>query len=267
MNIDGGAIALGHPLGRDRRAHHRQGGQPARSARARAMRWRPSASAAARASPPCWSASDADDPPRRRHRRRRDGRGHRRPGRQCGRARAAARHRPRRGGGPQCHRGERRRANAQGGPAAVHAHARRTTGRDRQHRGRHLAKLAGCDWIVEAVVERLDAKQALYRRHRAGAPPGYRVSAPTPRQFRCRTLVAGMPEAFARDFLITHFFNPPRYMRLLEIVAGAASDPATVDAVAAFADVALGKSIVRCKDTSGLHRQPPRHLLDAARGA
>ncbi|MEA2730646.1 MAG: 3-hydroxyacyl-CoA dehydrogenase, partial [Acetobacteraceae bacterium] len=54
-----------------------------------------------------------------------------------------------------------------------------------------------------------------------------------------------------RDFLITHFFNPPRYMRLLEIVSGPATAPDTVAAVAGFADVALGKSIVRCEDSPG----------------
>ncbi|HEX4262504.1 MAG TPA: 3-hydroxyacyl-CoA dehydrogenase NAD-binding domain-containing protein [Acetobacteraceae bacterium] len=113
-----------------------------------------------------------------------------------------------------------------------------------------IGKLAGCDWIIEAVVERLDAKQALYRRIDRVRRPGTAVSSNTS-TIPLRTLVAGMPEAFARDFLITHFFNPPRYMRLLEIVAGAAADPATVDAVAAFADVALGKSIVRCEDSPG----------------
>ena len=60
-----------------------------------------------------------------------------------------------------------------------------------------------------------------------------------------------MSEAFRRDFLITHFFNPPRYMRLLEIVAGPETAPETVAAVAAFADVALGKSVVRCEDSPG----------------
>ena len=60
-----------------------------------------------------------------------------------------------------------------------------------------------------------------------------------------------MSEAFRRDFLITHFFNPPRYMRLLEIVAGPDTAPDTVAAVAEFADVALGKSVVRCEDSPG----------------
>ena len=60
-----------------------------------------------------------------------------------------------------------------------------------------------------------------------------------------------MPESFARDFLITHFFNPPRYMRLLEVAAGPATREDAVESVSDFADRALGKSVVRCKDTPG----------------
>jgi 3-hydroxyacyl-CoA dehydrogenase len=114
----------------------------------------------------------------------------------------------------------------------------------------HLDQLAGCDWIVEAIVERLEAKQDLYRRIDKVRRPGTAISSNTS-TIPLRMLTEGMPEQFARDFLITHFFNPPRYMRLLEIVAGPASDPETVAAVSRFGDVALGKSIVRCKDTPG----------------
>ncbi|MBV9758525.1 MAG: 3-hydroxyacyl-CoA dehydrogenase, partial [Alphaproteobacteria bacterium] len=114
----------------------------------------------------------------------------------------------------------------------------------------HLEKLAGCDWIVEAVVERLEVKQDLYRRIDAVRRPGTAVSSNTS-TIPLRMLVEGLGEKFARDFLITHFFNPPRYMRLLEIVAGPVSDPEIVAAVSRFGDVTLGKSIVRCKDTPG----------------
>lgn len=113
-----------------------------------------------------------------------------------------------------------------------------------------LDQLAGCDWIVEAVVERLEVKQDLYRRIDKVRRPGSAVSSNTS-TIPLRMLTEGMGEKFARDFLITHFFNPPRYMRLLEIVAGPASDPETVEAVSRFGDVAMGKSIVRCKDTPG----------------
>ena len=113
-----------------------------------------------------------------------------------------------------------------------------------------LPKLATCDWIVEAVVERLDIKQALYRRIEEHRRPGTAISSNTS-TIPIADLAQGLPEAFARDFLITHFFNPPRYMRLLEVVAGPETDPTTVARISAFADVTLGKTIVRCKDRPG----------------
>lgn len=113
-----------------------------------------------------------------------------------------------------------------------------------------LGRVAECDWIIEAVVERLEVKQALYRRIDEARRPGTAVSSNTS-TIPLRMLIEGMSESFARDFLITHFFNPPRYMRLLEIVAGPRSDPALVEAVSRFADVAMGKTIVNCKDTPG----------------
>ncbi len=113
-----------------------------------------------------------------------------------------------------------------------------------------LGKLADCDWIVEAVLERTDIKQALYRKLEAVRRPGSAISSNTS-TIALKVLTEGMSEAFRRDFLITHFFNPPRYMRLLEIVAGPDTAPDTVAAIAGFADVALGKSIVRCEDSPG----------------
>lgn len=114
----------------------------------------------------------------------------------------------------------------------------------------HLELLADCDWIVEAVVERLDVKQSVYRRLDAVRRPGTIVSSNTS-TIPISHLVEGLPETFARDFLVTHFFNPPRYMRLLEVVAGKATRPEVVAAVTAFADERLGKSVVACKDTPG----------------
>ena len=113
-----------------------------------------------------------------------------------------------------------------------------------------LGRASDCDWIVEAVIERLDLKQALYRRLAALHRPGIAVSSNTS-TIPLASLLGGLPEDFARDFLITHFFNPPRYMRLLEIVPGPDTDPALVERVSSFCDHALGKSIVRCKDTPG----------------
>jgi 3-hydroxyacyl-CoA dehydrogenase len=113
-----------------------------------------------------------------------------------------------------------------------------------------LPKLAACDWIVEAVPERLDVKQALYRKLDNVRRPGSMISSNTS-TIPLRLLTEGMSAAFRRDFLITHFFNPPRYMRLLEIVAGEETSPEIVDAVTQFADHALGKSAVRCADSPG----------------
>jgi 3-hydroxyacyl-CoA dehydrogenase len=114
----------------------------------------------------------------------------------------------------------------------------------------NLADIADCDLIIEAIIERLDLKQALYAKIEKARRPGSAVSSNTS-TIPLADLTAGLPESFRRDFLITHFFNPPRYMRLLEIVAGPETNPDTVAAVARFADVKLGKTVVRCKDTPG----------------
>ena len=113
-----------------------------------------------------------------------------------------------------------------------------------------LGQLADCDWIIEAVVERLDIKRSLYRKIDAVRRPGSAVSSNTS-TIPLHDLIEGQSETFQRDFLITHFFNPPRYMRLLEIVAGPHTDAPLADRVATFADQVLGKSIVHCKDSPG----------------
>ncbi|MCP5155342.1 MAG: enoyl-CoA hydratase/isomerase family protein [Ectothiorhodospiraceae bacterium] len=113
-----------------------------------------------------------------------------------------------------------------------------------------LDALADVDWIVEAVVERLDVKRDLYRRVDAVRKPGSVVSSNTS-TIPMSSLVEGMPDAFRADFLITHFFNPPRYMRLLELVAGPDSRAQAADAVGRFCDERLGKGVVRANDTPG----------------
>jgi 3-hydroxyacyl-CoA dehydrogenase len=113
-----------------------------------------------------------------------------------------------------------------------------------------LGLLADCDWIVEAVIERLDVKQEVYRRIDAVRKEGSIVSSNTS-TIPLHKLVEGLPEGLRRDFLVTHFFNPPRYMRLLELVAGEGTRPDAAATVRAFADLRLGKSVVACKDTPG----------------
>jgi 3-hydroxyacyl-CoA dehydrogenase len=113
-----------------------------------------------------------------------------------------------------------------------------------------LGLVAGCDWIVEAVVEKLEIKQALYRRLESVRKTGSIVSSNTS-TIPLSLLAAGMPDSFRTDFLITHFFNPPRYMRLLEIVTGPDTRPDAVATIREFGDVALGKTIIPAKDTPG----------------
>jgi 3-hydroxyacyl-CoA dehydrogenase len=114
----------------------------------------------------------------------------------------------------------------------------------------HLERVAECDWIVEAVIERLDIKQALYARLEAVKRPGTAVSSNTS-TIPLHNLTEGRSDQFKRDFLITHFFNPPRYMRLIEIVASPATDPQVTARVEDFVDRMMGKHIVHAKDTPG----------------
>ncbi len=113
-----------------------------------------------------------------------------------------------------------------------------------------LDKLGDVDWIIEAVIENPKIKSALYAKLDAVRKPGSFVSSNTstiPLQY----LVQGQSDAFRKDFLITHFFNPPRYMRLLEVVKGVDTRSEAVDEISAFADIRLGKGVVRAKDTPG----------------
>ncbi len=113
-----------------------------------------------------------------------------------------------------------------------------------------LASLGECDWIIEAVTEKLDAKQALYKKIDAARKQGSVLSSNTS-TLPLKMLMDGMPASMQRDFCITHFFNPPRYMRLLEVVAGPNTREDAITAVCAFSDVILGKAVVKAKDTPG----------------
>ena len=113
-----------------------------------------------------------------------------------------------------------------------------------------LGLLAQADWIIEAVIERLDVKRDLYKKVDAVRKPDSIVSSNTS-TIPLQSLLEEMPESFQRDFLITHFFNPPRYMRLLELVTGPGTRDEAADEVRDFCDRALGKGVVDCKDTPG----------------
>ena len=105
-----------------------------------------------------------------------------------------------------------------------------------------LSVLTGCDWIIEAVVEDFDLKRALLRKVEAVRKPGTIVTTNTS-GLPVHSIAEGFGEDFRRHWFGAHFFNPPRYMRLLEIVPTAESDAAAIEAVAQFASVRLGKGL------------------------
>ena len=109
-------------------------------------------------------------------------------------------------------------------------------------------RLAECDWIVEVVVERLDIKQQVFARLEEVRKPGTIVSSNTSGLPIAKMLEGRSPD-FCRNFLVTHFFNPVRYMRLLEVIAGAQTDPEVVAFMTDFGRFLLGKGIVFGKDT------------------
>jgi 3-hydroxyacyl-CoA dehydrogenase len=111
-----------------------------------------------------------------------------------------------------------------------------------------LPRAAACDWVVEAVIENLDVKRALFERIEPHLGSGTIVSSNTS-GLPIAGMVAGRGEAFRRRFLVTHFFNPVRYMKLLEIVPGRDTDPEVLHGMAAFGERRLGKGIVLAKDT------------------
>ncbi len=111
-----------------------------------------------------------------------------------------------------------------------------------------LKKLADVDWVIEAIVENLDIKRSLLRKVEVIRKPGTIITTNT-----SGLPVAKIAEGFSDDFRSswfgTHFFNPPRYMRLLELIPTPEADPALIDAVTHFCDAQLGKGVVRAKDT------------------
>jgi len=113
-----------------------------------------------------------------------------------------------------------------------------------------LDKIADCDWICEAIIENPKIKHDLYLRLDKARKAGSIVSSNTS-TIPLNDLIAGQSEQFAQDFAITHFFNPPRYMRLLELVGGPATRADALNALRRFGDVALGKEVVDCRDTAG----------------
>jgi len=113
-----------------------------------------------------------------------------------------------------------------------------------------LDLLSDVDWIAEAIVERLDVKRSLYDRLESVRKPGCYLSSNTS-TIPLELLTAEMSADLRHHFCITHFFNPVRYMRLLELVRGPETNIEMVEELADFLDVALGKGVVHCNDTPG----------------
>jgi 3-hydroxyacyl-CoA dehydrogenase len=111
-----------------------------------------------------------------------------------------------------------------------------------------LPKLTEVDWIIEAVVENLELKRALLRKVDAVRKPGTIITTNTS-GLPVAKIAEDFPDDFRRCWFGTHFFNPPRYMRLLELIATPDTDRALLETVAHFSDVQLGKGIVYAKDT------------------
>jgi 3-hydroxyacyl-CoA dehydrogenase len=111
-----------------------------------------------------------------------------------------------------------------------------------------IAKIAECDWIVEAVTENLSIKRALYEKAIAHRSPGAIVSTNTS-GIPLAKIAEGYSAEFREHFLGTHFFNPPRYLHLVEVIPGQDTRPEIVSFIADFCDRHLGKGVVPCKDT------------------
>jgi 3-hydroxyacyl-CoA dehydrogenase len=114
----------------------------------------------------------------------------------------------------------------------------------------HLSLLSECDWICEAIIEQPEPKQQLFARIEALMKPSAIVSSNTS-GIPMAVLLEGRGEKFRRRFLGTHFFNPPRYMHLLELIPTAETDPAVIGTMREFAERTLGKGIVMAKDVPG----------------
>ncbi len=111
-----------------------------------------------------------------------------------------------------------------------------------------ISKINNADWIIEVVVERLDIKKIIYDEVEKYRKPGTLVSSNTS-GIPIHLMAEGRSDDFQKHFCGTHFFNPPRYLRLLEIIPTPKTDPAVVDFFMHYGDVYLGKTTVLCKDT------------------
>jgi 3-hydroxyacyl-CoA dehydrogenase len=128
----------------------------------------------------------------------------------------------------------------------------------------NLKDIATCDWVIEVVVERLDIKKSLYERIEQFRKKGTLITSNTS-GIPIGMLAEGRSDDFRQHFCGTHFFNPPRYLKLLEVIPGPATLPEVLDFVQHYGDLYLGKTVVLAKDTPGFiaNRVGVWALLDA----
>lgn len=111
-------------------------------------------------------------------------------------------------------------------------------------------RIKDCDWVIEVVIERLDIKKQVFEKVDTHRKPGTLVSSNTS-GIPIHLMLDGRSDDFQKHFCGTHFFNPPRYLRLLEIIPTPKTDPSVVDFFMEYGDIYLGKKTVLCKDTPG----------------
>jgi 3-hydroxyacyl-CoA dehydrogenase len=112
----------------------------------------------------------------------------------------------------------------------------------------NMKDIASCDWVIEVVVERLDIKQLIFEQVEKFRKPGTLITSNTS-GIPISMMAEGRSDDFKKHFCGTHFFNPPRYLRLLEIIPTKYTDPSVVDFLMNYGDLYLGKTTVLCKDT------------------
>lgn len=112
----------------------------------------------------------------------------------------------------------------------------------------NMKDIASCDWVIEVVVERLDIKQSVFTEVEKYRTPGTLITSNTS-GIPIHLMTAGRSDDFKKHFCGTHFFNPPRYLRLLEIIPTPDTDPAVISFLLNYGDLFLGKTTVLCKDT------------------
>ena len=111
-----------------------------------------------------------------------------------------------------------------------------------------LHRIAACDWVIEVVIERLDIKQQVFEKVEKFRRPGTLITSNTS-GIPIHMMLEGRSDDFKKNFCGSHFFNPPRYLKLLEIIPTPETDSAVVDFLMEYGDVYLGKTTVLCKDT------------------